>query len=294
MNIGSDVPMKKILVQLDSDPFASVFDAITAYDAGVDHVLHYGGVAPEAVRDLVYGAMFTRGGDDLKNSAVFIGGSDVATGEAMLEAATEAFFGPVRVSVMMDANGCNTTAAAAVAKTLSVGEVTGKKIVVLAGTGPVGLRAAAFFAKEGAQVTITSRTLARAEAACASIQERFGVEVGAAGVANAEAVGSVLDGAYAALCTGAAGITLVPEAVWVDHPTLHVLGDVNAVPPLGIEGIKPHWNAKEKYGKVIFGALGIGGLKMKIHRASVARLFEQNDLVLDAEEVYATAKEIGK
>ena len=169
--------MKKILVQLDSDPFASVFDAITAYDAGVDHVLHYGGVAPEAVRDLVYGAMFTRGGDDLKNSAVFIGGSDVATGEAMLEAATEAFFGPVRVSVMMDANGCNTTAAAAVAKMLSVGDVKGKKVVVLAGTGPVGLRAAAFFAKEGAQVTITSRALTRAEAACASIQERFGVEV---------------------------------------------------------------------------------------------------------------------
>jgi hypothetical protein len=286
--------MKKILVQLDSDPFASVFDAITAYDAGVDHVLHYGGVAPEDVRDLVYGAMFTRGGDDLKNSAVFIGGSDVGAGEAMLEAATEAFFGPVRVSVMMDANGCNTTAAAAVAKMLSVGEVPGKKIVVLAGTGPVGLRAAAFFAKEGAQVTITSRALTRAEAACASIQERFGVEVGAAAAANAEAVANVLDGAYAVLCTGAAGITLVPEAVWVEHPTLHVLGDVNAVPPLGIEGIKPHWNGKEKYGKVIFGALGIGGLKMKIHRASVARLFEQNDLVLDAEEVYATARELGK
>ena len=80
--------MKKLLLQLDSDKFASVFDAITAYDAGVDHVLQYGGVTPDDVRDLVYGAMFTRGGDDLKNSAVFIGGSDVATGEAMLKAAT--------------------------------------------------------------------------------------------------------------------------------------------------------------------------------------------------------------
>jgi len=285
--------MKKILVQLDSDPFASVFDAITAYDAGVDHVLHYGGVEPKDVRDLVYGAMFTRGGDDLKNSAVFIGGSDVATGEAMLGAAQDTFFGPVRVSVMMDANGCNTTAAAAVAKMLSVGDVAGKKVVVLAGTGPVGLRAAFFFAKEGAQVTITSRSLARAEAACASIKERFDVEVSAAEAGDAEGVQSVLEGAYAVLCAGAAGIMLVPEAVWVEHPTLHVLGDVNAVPPLGIEGIKPHWNGKEKHGKVIFGALGIGGLKMKIHRASVARLFDQNDLVLDAEEVYATAKQIG-
>lgn len=292
--------MKKLLLQLDNDKHPSVFDTITAYDAGAEHVLALGGATVKDVRDLVYGAMFTRGGDDLKNSAVFIGGSDVATGEAMLEAAQGAFFGPVRVSVMMDANGCNTTAAAAVAKMLSVGEVTGKKVVVLAGTGPVGLRAAAFFAKEGAQVTLTSRSLARAEAACASIEERFDVKVSAAGVADAEgvrifrSVRSVLDGAYAALCTGAAGITLVPEAAWVEHPTLHVLGDVNAVPPLGIEGIKPHWSGKEKHGKVIFGALGIGGLKMKIHRASVARLFEQNDLVLDAEEVYATAKEIGK
>jgi hypothetical protein len=111
--------MKKILLQLDCDKFASVFDAVTAYDAGVDHVLQYGGVTPQDVRDLVYGEMFTRGGDDLKNSAVFIGGSNVATGEAMLKAARDAFFGPIRVSVMLDANGCNTTAAAAVIKIIS-------------------------------------------------------------------------------------------------------------------------------------------------------------------------------
>ncbi|HET90576.1 MAG TPA: methylenetetrahydromethanopterin dehydrogenase, partial [Chloroflexi bacterium] len=124
--------MNKILLQLDSDKHPSVFDAITAYDAGADHVLTIGGVAVEDVRALVYGAMFTRGGDELKNSAVFIGGSDVAVGEAMLKAATEAFFGPVRVSVMMDANGCNTTAAAAVAKMVAVGDVTGQKVVILA------------------------------------------------------------------------------------------------------------------------------------------------------------------
>jgi hypothetical protein len=71
-----------------------------------------------------------------------------------------------------------------------------------------------------------------------------------------------------------------------------VLGDVNAVPPLGIEGIKVHWKGKEKHGKIIYGAIGIGDFKMKVHHASVARLFEQNDLILDAEEVYTTAKEL--
>ncbi len=285
--------MKKILLQLDSDPFASSFDTIAAYDAGADQVLQYGGMAPEDVRDLVYGAIFTRGPEDLKNSAVFIGGSDVATGEKMLKAATESFLGPLKVSVMLDANGCNTTATAAVAKILSAAELEGEKVVVLAGTGPVGIRAAALFAQEGAEVTLTSRSQERADEAATSIEERFGVQVSGAAAADEEATRAVLEGAKAVLCAGAAGIQLLPESIWVEHPTLRVLGDVNAVPPLGIEGIKVHWKGKEKHGKAIFGAIGIGDFKMKIHHASVARLFEQNDLVLDAEEVYATAKEIG-
>ena len=287
--------MKKILIQLDSDKFASVFDAVTAYDAGVDRILQFSGVTPEDVQNLVYGAMFTRGGKDLKNSAVFIGGSDVSVGEAMLKVTKKSFFGPVSVSVMLDSNGCNTTAAAAVAKIISAGDISGKKIAVLSGTGPVGLRTAAMLAQEGASVTLTSRNMERATAACDSIKERFGVNVSPAAVANVDETAGVLEGAYGALCTGAAGIMLIPESVWVEHATLKVLADVNAVPPTGIEAIKPTWDGKEKHGKIIFGALGIGGLKMKIHRASVAKLFEKNDTVLEAEEIFATAKsEIGK
>jgi len=284
--------MKRILVQLDSDESASVFDTIAAYDSGVDNVLQYGNVTPEDVQNLVYGAIFTRGPQDLKNSAVFIGGSDVAVGENMLNVAQDSFIGPLQVSVMLDANGCNTTAAAAVAKMLSSAELSGEKVVVLAGTGPVGIRAAALFAHEGAEVTLTSRDQARAEEAAASVSSRFDVEVAGAAVADEDGVRSVLEGARAVLTAGAAGITLLPESVWVEHPTLQVLGDVNAVPPLGIEGIKVHWKAKEKHGKIVYGAIGIGDFKMKVHHASVARLFQQNDLVLDAEEVYATAKEL--
>lgn len=284
--------MKKILIQLDSDRLPSVFDAITAYDAGADRLLQYGGVRPEDVRDLVYGAMFTRGGGDLKNSAIFIGGTNVSQGEAMLKAVRDAFFGPVRVSVMLDANGCNTTAAAAVAKILSEGGVAGKKVVILAGTGPVGQRAAALLAREGAALTLTSRDAARAESACAAIKGRFGVDVSPATVTDLEATRRILEEAHAVLCTGAAGVTLVPEAIWSENATLQVLADVNAVPPLGVGGIESTWDGTEKHGKKVFGALGIGGFKMKIHRGSVARLFEQNDLVLDAEEIFATAKEL--
>lgn len=285
--------MKKLLLQLDSDKHPSVFDTITAYDAGADHVLAVGDVDLKDVRDLVYGAMFTRGGEDLKNSAVFIGGSDVPAGEAMLKAAVDAFFGPVRVSVMMDSNGCNTTAASAVAKIVGAVDVKGKKAVVLAGTGPVGMRAAAFLAQEGCQTFLTSRRLERAQNAATQIKERFGVEVTPLAVSDEATTGQALQDVAVVLTTGAAGVQLVPQALWTEHPTLQVLADINAVPPLGIEGIKPHWDSKEKHGKVIFGALGIGDLKMKVHKGCVARLFESNELVLGAEEIYAIAKELG-
>src|SRR3954469_3755394 len=104
----------KIMIQLDSAPHPSVFDAVVATDAGVDRLLQYGGVEPADVRDLVHGAIFTRGPQDLTNTAIFIGGSSVKAGEDLLAEVTRAFFGPLRVSVMFDANGANTTAAAAV------------------------------------------------------------------------------------------------------------------------------------------------------------------------------------
>ena len=284
--------MKKILIQLDSDRFASVFDAITAYDAGVDRIIQYGEVAPKDVRDLVYGAMFTRGGSDLKNSAVFIGGSDVALGEKMMKATVDSFFGPVRVSVMLDANGCNTTAAATVMKITSVGNLEGKKVAVMGGTGPVGMRAAALMAGEGAQVLLTSRSSEGANKTCDYIKERFDADVSPVAVRNFDDARGVLKDAYGALCAGAAGITMLPESIWLEHPTLRVLADVNAVPPLGVEKSKPHWNGKEIGGKVIFGALAIGGLKMKIHRNSLVNLFKQNDMVIDVEQIYDIAKTI--
>lgn len=284
--------MKKILIQLDSDKFASVFDAITAYDAGVDRILQYAEVTRDRVRDLVYGAMFTRGGDALQNSSVFIGGSNVSDAENLLKATTASFFGPVRVSVMFDANGCNTTAAAAVRKIVSVGKVAEKPIVILGGTGPVGMRAAALLAGEGAKVVLTSRSLRKSQKVCAALGERFGAEVTPAEVQTAEDTKNTLNGAHAALCAGAAGITMLPESIWLEHPTLRVIADVNAVPPLGIENTKPNWDKKEVGGKIIFGALGIGGLKMKIHRDCLSRLFRQNDLVLDVEEIYEIANEM--
>lgn len=284
--------MKKILLQLDCDSFPSVFDAVTAYDAGVDVVLQYGNVTKDNVRDLVYGVMFTRGGEKLKSSAIFIGGSNVSKAEEILEVVKNTFFGNVRNSVMFDPSGCNTTSASAVAKMSKHVDVKGEKVVVLAGTGPVGQRAAALFALEGAQVVLTSRSMDRAKKAVDEIKRRFGFNITPAAAFDEDSTKRVLEGAVAALCTGAPGVTLIPEKIWKTNPTLKVLGDVNAVPPLGIECMKSSFDGENIEGKILFGSSGIGGLKMKVHRACVERLFERNDQVFDAEAIFDVAKEL--
>jgi NAD(P)-dependent dehydrogenase (short-subunit alcohol dehydrogenase family) len=177
-----------------------------------------------------------------------------------------------------------------VLKIIGAGPAAGKCAVIFAGTGPVGVRAAALLAAEGCQVLLTSRILERAEKACQSIRERFGLEVTPAEVREEAGVERALQGAQIALACGAAGIELVRKELWAASPTMEVVADVNAVPPTGIGGIKPGDDGKLREGKLAFGALGIGSLKMKIHRAAVARLFAQNDLVLDIEQIYSIGK----
>src|SRR3989304_8338325 len=110
--------MRTLLLQLDSARLPSVFDRVVAYDGGADEVMSYGGVTEADLRDLIHGCIFTRGPKDLKHTAAFVGGADMAVGEALLAAARKAFFGPFTVSLMLDSNGANTTAAAAVAEML--------------------------------------------------------------------------------------------------------------------------------------------------------------------------------
>ena len=159
---------KKILIQLDCDPQPSTFDAVVAVDAGADVLLRHGGVTVENVVSLVHGGMFTRGGDDLASTAIFIGGSDVAAAEAVAAQVRSTFFGPVRIGVLVDPSGANTTAAAAVVAVgrhvpLAPDTAAVCRAVVLGGTGPVGQRVARLLAGKGAHVAIASRSRERAE-----------------------------------------------------------------------------------------------------------------------------------
>jgi hypothetical protein len=285
--------MRKLLLQLDGSPHPSAFDRIVALDAGADDVLSYGGVTEDAVRDLVYGAIFTRAPKDLRHTAIFIGGTDIAAAERLLATVQQTFFGPMRVSVMLDPNGSNTTAVAA-AMTLQrvAGDVPQRRVVVVAGTGPVGMRAAGLLARAGADVTITSRREDAGAAAADRIRQRFGGNVRAVAMVDAAQASAVLEGAELLLSAGGAGVRLVPEPAWLGRAGLRGAADVNAVPPLGIEGVEVSDAGTDRSGTATFGALAIGSRKMKIHRACIARLFERNDAVLDAETIAAVGQEL--
>jgi hypothetical protein len=279
-----------ILVQLDTDAQPSVFDAVVAVDAGVDHLLRHGQVRPETVRDLVYGALFTRGPADLRRTALFVGGSDVAAGEAVLAAVQKTFFAGFRVSVLFDANGCNTTAAAAVLAVLREVEARGgtiaeTRVAVLGATGPVGQRVARLLARLGGVVRVGSRQLDRAR----HVADRLGAMTASTltpfATADADSLRAGLEGQDVVVAAGAAGATLLPAEVRRELPALWLVVDLNAVPPAGIEGVAPTDKGTDRDGVRSWGAIGVGGTKMKIHKKAIQELFTANDKVLDAEQV---------
>ena len=283
--------MKKLLFQLDTDTHPAVFDTVVAYDGGADHVIGHGGVTPDNVRALVEGAIFTRAPKEKHNTALFIGGSDMEAGEQLLEAVERIFFADFRVSVMLDSNGSNTTAAAAVARLARSGGIRGKKAVILAGTGPVGQRAAVMLAKEGAaEVVISSRRLERAEQVSAAIKRRFEVETRPAAAPDFEARSALVSDAQIVLVTGAAGVELLKPEHWQDNPNIELMADANATPPLGIGGTDMLDKGETRHGKICWGAIGFGTLKLALHRACVAELFKSRDQRLDAEKIFSLAR----
>jgi len=143
---------------------------------------------------------------------------------------------------------------------------------------------------EGADVAITSRAKQRADAASKAINDRFGFAPTPIEAFDSAARTAAVKGAQIVFAAGAIGIPLLDEKDWQNDQTIELIADCNAQPPLGIGGVEAIDKAKERHGKIVIGALGLGGLKLKLHRACVGQLFESSDQVLDAENIYAQAK----
>ena len=288
-----------VLIQIDGDSHASTFDSMVAIDSGIDHLITQSGVSTDHIEGLVHGAIFTRGPKDLKHTAMFFGGNDVAKTESLVELAKRCFFGPMRVSILADPNGCNTTAAAAVICAQRHGDLAGKTITILAGTGPVGQRIAQIVAgpatagAEPPTIRVCSRKLEKAQSICNTLS---GINADANFVAtqsgNPEEAMAAMQGSDILFAAGAAGIELLPKAWLHSSKNLTVAVDLNAVPPAGIAEIEIMDAGTKKSGTMCYGAIGVGGLKMKIHKRALQLLFESNDQVFEVEEIYELGRMI--
>jgi glutamyl-tRNA reductase len=195
---------------------------------------------------------------------------------------------------MMDGNGSNTTAAAAVLCAARHIDLARVDALVLGGTGPVGKRVARLLLRQGAHVRLASRALERSQAVCADLVGNLGLNSG-----RLDAVGSEephlaehLSQVNVIFGCGAAGVQLLSSGQLTLAKQLVVALDLNAVPPAGIEGIAVTDKAVQRAGRVDYGAIGVGGLKMKIHREAINTLYTRNDLVLDAEEIFEIGKDL--
>lgn len=294
--------IKNLLLQFDTDAWASSFDAVVAADAGADWLLPYANMRPEQVMGLVHGAMFTRSPSKLKHTAIFVGGSDIDLAEQIYQQVLVTFFGPVRVSVAMDANGCNTTSVAAVDCALAgyrrlLGEsnaaATQPSAWVLGGTGPVGQRIATLLADRGCRVTLHSRSLEKAKRVCDHLRaEVADAEILTSSATQAE-LANELPHQTLIFNAGAAGIqNLEEDTVAAVSQSPGVLVDLNAVPPAGIARVGVQDSGRLEGERLVYGALAVGAGKMTLHRGVIRACFERNDRNFNLREIAALSAEL--
>jgi len=268
------MPKPFILHMLTTAKNLSPFDVNMAVDAGWVSATPYINVEPSEVRGLVQDAIFSRSPKGLQNTGIFIGGRETKQAMDMLKIAKNSMVPPFEVSVFADPSGAFTTAAGMVAavenelKTKFDTDLTGKNILALGGTGPVGQVAAVLAAQAGANVRIIGRQLEKAQ----RITDMCNSELGE-GKTNITAGADADKADYMAnvdviFATGAAGIELLSAELVASAPQLKVAADVNAVPPAGVAGLDAFDNGKaiagSKSGAVGVGALAIGNVKYQV------------------------------
>jgi methylene-tetrahydromethanopterin dehydrogenase len=291
---------KMVFIFIDTDRHVSPFDTLLTIDLFPEaKILHYPGVKESDISQLVSDSMFPRGPSGTKYTKIFLGGSDVETVRKVLKIIKKTMFPPFQVAVIVDPRGAYTTASAAVAKTISFlidpafHDLGGKTVTVLAGTGPVGQAAAYLYASENADVRITSRSKERAQVISHVINLELGSELILGVRANDdESFGRAIEGADIILSTGKQGIQLLSLGTLEKHGSrCKVVADVNAVPPTGIEGLKPTNKGEEIINGVKgIGALSIGSLKNKVEAELLRQVVEAKNGIFDHKAAYNIAK----
>jgi methylene-tetrahydromethanopterin dehydrogenase len=296
----SEHKFRKVFIFLDTDKHASPFDILTTIDIFPDAtILKYEDVTVEDAEKIIYDAMFPRGPEGAKHTKIFINGRDFKRVNEILEKAKKCMFPPFELAIIIDPRGAYTTATAAVAKTLELSLVKGfgglgnKAVTILAGTGPVGQTAARLYASEKANVIVTSRDLQRASSVVTKINEEFeGERVRGVEAQTSDEIGKAIENAEIVLSTGAAGTQLLPLDVLKEYgKKCRIVADINAIPPLGVEGLKSEADGEEILPNVFgIGALSIGKLKNKVEAKLIKRAAEEPRGIFDYKMAYEIAK----
>ena len=297
---------RSILHMLDPMPHNSPFDVNMALDAGFDVLMPYNTVKIDNVYRLVQDAIFSRGPSGVKQTALFIGGRDLGLAMDMLTICKQAMVPPFEISVLVDPSGAFTTAAALVACVEKQLKIThGKTLsdctaLVFGGTGPVGIATGIIASLAGADVALVDHLLLdTADDAAKEYNRRFGCTLRGAVATNAAEKAALITDVDLIFCTAKAGIQVLSADMLQGAKQLKVVGDVNAVPPMGIEGVDandfgaPLTAAIHSPNAVAVGALAVGNVKYKLQQALLKAMLETDKpLYLDFRSAFAKASEI--
>jgi methylene-tetrahydromethanopterin dehydrogenase len=283
----------------------SPFDINMAVDAGYDVIVPYENVKLEEVHGLVQDAIFSRGPTGVKRTSMFLGGRNMGLAMDMLNAAKRAMVPPFEISVFADPSGAFTTAGALVAcverelkKNFSQG-LEGARTIVFGGTGSVGLATAVIAAQQGADTTIVDHfSIDTALEFAAEAKQRYNVDLRATAASSDADKARLVSNADLVFCTAKAGIQVLNASVLADAKQLKVAGDVNAVPPLGIEDVgimdfgAPIIHAKNSAGAVGIGALAVGNVKYKLQQAMLEETLADKPVYLDFRNAFNGARKL--
>ena len=297
---------RSILHMLDPMPHNSPFDINMAVDAGFDVIMPYNNVKIDDVHGLTQDAIFSRGPAGVKQTAMYIGGRDLNLAMDMLSICQQAMVPPFEISVLADPSGAFTTAAALVAcveKVLKAKhgiELKGCNAVVFGGTGPVGIATGIIASQAGADTALVDHlTIDTALATADEYNRMYDINLRGTYASSDADKARLVSHADIVFCTAKAGIQVLNADILADGEQLKVAGDVNAVPPLGIEGIKlsdfgePLVYATGTEGAVGVGALAIGNVKYKLQQELLKLTLETDKPVfLDFRDAFNRARKI--
>lgn len=297
---------RSIIHMFDPMPHNSPFDVNMAMDAGFDVLMPYNQVKLEHVNGLVQDAIFSRGPAGVKRTAIFIGGRDMGLAMDMIEAAKRAMVPPFEVSVFADPSGAFTTAAALVAcvekelRSKHGKELKDCNAVVFGGTGPVGIATGVIAAQCGADTALVDHmSVDNALDAAKEYNRLFGTDLRGTCASSEADKAHLIATADVVFCTAKAGIQVLSKEALAAATKLKVAGDVNAVPPLGIEGIKlkhfgvPLVHAGNAPGAVGVGALAVGDVKYKLQQELLRFMLDtESPAYLDFRDAFEKARQL--